>query len=337
MPGADSLLDAIDPILLADRPEDIDLWLPSALPSTSRSAQCIGGLPRLEYRLRIAQASTALHYIRHFRRLTQIITLKSQSHITNTQKTGTRGRGVYERTKAQMSEAVATYRVSRKAIVNLAPNEEFGSWRNVVLELKNEDIHGPGVEGPKGPGPKRSRATSSRFVDSWIWTTAPHTSAPNSDDPDLDAALRVEWCKAHERVRRHEEEVELVIEEMRRTLVSFGLTASEWEERALSPSLSTLEATTAIGVAAYAYKQADMHHQLIRVFINDWYETLEKQPLAASWLSDYARPPESRRGRLPCNVRLFHSASPTPDTDIRGFDEPPPSRDEADSPNNDTD
>ena len=48
MPGTDSL-DAMDPILLADHPENVDLRLPSALPPTSRNTQCIDGLPRLEY------------------------------------------------------------------------------------------------------------------------------------------------------------------------------------------------------------------------------------------------------------------------------------------------
>ena len=66
IPGSEPLLDAIDPILLADSPESVELWLPSALPPASRDAQCIEDLPRLEYRMRYAQAMSALHDIRRF-------------------------------------------------------------------------------------------------------------------------------------------------------------------------------------------------------------------------------------------------------------------------------
>ena len=206
---------------------------------------------------------------------------------------------MFERTKAQLSRAVSTYRVSRKAVAKLAPDEEFGSWKAALLELKNKDVRGPGDEGAK---------SKSRFIQSWIWSTAPRTSISPSD-PDLDAALRVEWCKAQERARCYEEEEELVIEEMRRTLVMFEVTACEWDKRSASPSLSTLDATAAIGVAAYGAKQAAMHRQLIDVFINDWYEFIKGNPLADSWLKNYTPPPKDSRHRLECNVKLFHSAS----------------------------
>lgn len=323
MPGSDTLLDAIDPILLADHPEDIELWLPSALPSASRNAQCIAGLPQLEYRLRFVQAASALHDIRRLRRLTRVLIRSSRTHITSSQRTATRGRGPFEKTRAQLSEAVSTYRVARKAIANLSPNEEFGRWKGAFLELKDEDIRGPGLEDTK--------SSKSRFVQSWIWTTGSKLST-SSDDPDLDAALRVEWCKAQERAKRYEEELELVIEEMRRTLVSFDLTACKWEQRAVSPTLSALEASTAAGAAAYAYKQADLHRKLISTFLGDWYGILAGQPLAASWLKEYTRPPlKNSRSRLPCNVKRFHSTPSAPDV---GVDEVP-SSDEADSPRDD--
>ena len=41
------------------------------------------------------------------------------------------------------------------------------------------------------------------------------------DKEDFHAVLRVEWCKSQERAARYEEEVELVVEEMRRTLTFF--------------------------------------------------------------------------------------------------------------------
>jgi len=308
MSGTDSP-NIIDPIVLADHPENVELWLPSALPLASRDAQCIEGLPELEYRLRFAQAADALHNIRLYRRLLRTLTIKSQIHITNTQRTSTRSRSIFDKAKAKLAQAVATYRASRKAIMNLASNEEFGSWKDVLQELKDCDIRGPGRE--------ESETSESRFVPSWIWTTVLQTLT-SAEDPDLNDTLRIEWCKAQERAKRYEEEVELVVEEMRRTLVTFELNACEWDQRATSISLHTpLASAVTTGATAYAHKQADIQRNLIKVFINDWYEVLEKQPLASSWLRKYPRPPEYQRHRLICNVRRYHSNSPAPGNTAR--------------------
>ena len=146
MPGVQSLLDTVNPLLLAVHPEKVDLWLPSALPPDSRTAWCIDGLPRIEYRLRFAQATSALHEIQFCRRLIRALNTKIQSHINNTQKTSTRTRSVFQRVNAKQTRAAATYRVSWRAINGLAPNEEFGSWKDTLQELKESDIRGPGRE-----------------------------------------------------------------------------------------------------------------------------------------------------------------------------------------------
>ena len=305
MPGVGPLLETIDPILLADHPENVELWLPSALPPASQTTHCATGLPQVEYRLRFAQATGALEQIRLCRRLLRVLAAKTQSHITNTQKTATRTRSVFDRAKAKQSEAVTTYRVARKAIEKLAPDEKFGSWRDTLLELKDSDIRGPGRE--------ESETSESRFIQSWIWTTAAKTST-SADDLDLNVALRVEWCKSQERAKRFEEEVELVVEEMRRTLATFQLNARDWDERAASIPEHTpiLGSTTVAGAVAYAYKQADIQRRLVEVFLKEWHGVLEDQPLAAPWLCDYALPQASHRRRLVNNIKLYHSASTPP-------------------------
>ncbi|KAJ7670404.1 hypothetical protein B0H14DRAFT_3538516 [Mycena olivaceomarginata] len=63
---------------------------------------------------------------------------------------------------------------------------------------------------------------------SWIWTSA----GGKQSEEDVDEALQIEWCKAWARVRRWEEEVRLVEEEVRRAGVSLEYRAREWEERA---------------------------------------------------------------------------------------------------------
>ena len=297
----DPLLSAINPILLADHPEDVKLWFPSALPPTSRNVQCIDGLPQLKYRIWFAQAANALHDVCLFYRLLRVLTVKSQAHITNTQRTGTRTRSVFDKARAKLARAIATYCVAWKAITDLAPSEEFGLWKKILLELRDCDIRGPGRED--------SEPSTSRFVQSWIWTATIQTST-SAEDPDLDVALRIEWCKAQEQAKRYKEEVELVVEEMRRTLVTFELNAREWDQWATSPSFySSVEGTMATGAIAYAHKQASIQRRLVGVFINDWYKILEDQPLATSWLSKYTRPPKNQRHCLVCNVRLYHPTS----------------------------
>ena len=314
MPGSESLIDVIDPVLIADHPEHVELHFPSNLPPASRDVQCIDGLPQLEYRLRYAQATDALHNIRHFRRIIQTIIMKMRSHISNTQRTTTRSEGLFNKAKMKQARAVATYRSSWTAIVKLAPNEEFGPWKETLLELKDDDIRGPRRE--------EFELSESRFVNSWIWRTAGRVSTP-IEDPDLHATLRVEWCKAQERAKRYEEEEELVVEEMRRTLATFEWSARNWEAFA-TPPLSGDPAGGApvtIGICAYAYKQAHIQRSMITTFLNDWYPVLEPPSLNPSWLQDYPRPTKTKRRRLFSNVILHHfpgSTSPTDGSDNDG-------------------
>lgn len=305
MPGSEPLINAIDPVLLADHPENVELWFPSDLPSASRDAQCIPGLPKLEYQLRHAQAADALHNLRHFRRLIQTITIKTQAHISTTQRTTTRTTKLFSRAGAKQRQAISTYRAARRAIVELAPNKEFGPWKDTLLELTNNDVRGPRREEDEPP--------ESRRVQSWIWTTASQVST-SLNDPDLHATLRVEWCKAQERAKRYEEEQELVVEEMRRTLATFKWNIEEWEAFAISPlpGAPSIDATTAIGIAAYAHKQANVQQRMIGTFVNAWYPTLERLSLGSSWIEEHPRPSDAKRHRLPSNVQLFHHTPQTP-------------------------
>ena len=307
MPGSEPLIDAINPVLVADRPEDVPLWLPSALSSTSCDTQCIDGLPKLEYRLRYAQALKALHEVRHFRRLMRALSLKRQSHIATTQRT--KSRSLNDKVNVKLNQAVSTYRTSRKAIGKLAPNEEFGAWKKTLLELRPGDIRGPGRE--------ESETSESCFVQSWIWTMAPQHSASVAD-PDLQAALWVKWCKVQERAKRYQEEMELVVEEMRRTWVTFEQRALEWNSHSTSPPFdaSAIDATVVAGIKAYAHKQADVQLGMASIFVDDWYHLLEKLPFEVPWLRRFPRPPETKRHRLVSNVQLYHSGSHTPELDL---------------------
>jgi hypothetical protein len=213
--------------------------------------------------------------------------------------------------RSNQAQAILTYQAARNAIVNLAPNEEFGPWKKVLLELKDRDVRGPGPE---------TATSNAHFVRSWIWTSAPQLST-SPDDPGLRDALRIEWCKSQERAKRHEEEVELVVEEMRRTLAMIKWNAHEWDTltTSSSPSGSAIDTVTAAGITAYVYKQAAIQRKMVDVFFSDWYLALKDRSLGSSWLADYTVPPENKRHRLPSNVQLYHPDAYAPNA----IDTPP--------------
>ena len=306
MSGVDHLLDGIDLVLITDHPENVQLWLPSDLPQPSRDNLCVPGLASIEYHHRYAAAVDAIQDMRRFLQFSQAIITKTQSHISNTQKT--RNNSQTKKVRQKIAQAAATYRVCRSAISKLSPNEEFGPWKEHLRELTKEDLRGP-VRGDSETSESRHRA-------SWIWTTpALRSRSTDKDSEDLHAVLRVEWCKAQEQASRWEEEVELVVEEMRRTLVYFKWLARKWEERATLQRTPTSSSTgadnvTAAGISAYAHKQAALYRKLVDIFVNDWYPCLKKK--SPPWLEEYPAPPPAKRGCLVSNVKRYHGSSAPP-------------------------
>jgi len=114
----------------------------------------------------------------------------------------------------------------------------------------------------------------------------------SADDTDLQAALRVEWCKAQEQACCYEEEKELIVEEMRQTLVYLEWNAQEWESSMTSPSTdnSNIDSTTLTSVAVYATKQADIRRRMSKIFIDDWFHLLNEHFPNLPWLKKHTCP-----------------------------------------------
>ena len=301
MSGITHLLNKIDSVLVVNHPENVMLWLPSDLSSPSRNEWCIPGLPSIEYCLRYATATSALQDICRFRRFLQAVSTKTRSHISNTQKTRTNSQS--DKIQQRINQAATTYRAAWSAISTLAPNEEFGPWKKQLLELCREDLCDPAREA--------SETSQSHHVPSWIWQTPLQTSV-SADEEDFYAVLRVEWCKAQECAARYEEEVGLVVEEMRRTLTFFEWLVRGWENRA-ALVLTGVDNILAHGISAYSCKQAEVYRRLVKIFITDWHECLSQRSLGMSWLKKHPAPPPAKRSRLVSNVQLYHSpSSPAP-------------------------
>ena len=77
----------------------------------------------------------------------------------------------------------------------------------------------------------------------------------------------MEYCKAYARAKRWEEEVPLLREEMRRTLVSLEATAARWDGIA---QRDARDGPLGEGARAYAYTQADVYRRLAAHFEALW-------------------------------------------------------------------
>ena len=301
MLGASAFFNSVDATAVSEAPEEVKIWLPSHLPSGCRNSSCIEDLPYLEFRFRLAQAYDALDLIRHLRGVYQVLLMKNQVHLSTSQGTMTKAKALFTNFTLKIDQAAARYRDARTALLRLDPNERSARWKEDLKELRRGDIRGPSRE----DGEK----SESRQQLSWIWQTSSFDREAGINDPELREVMRVEWCKAVAQAKRFEEEVELIVEEMRRTLLFFKWTVSHWEERGEARVGEPTDGDTAAGIKAYAVRQAALYRRLVDVFIHDWYECLELKSLGSGWLSDYSRPKGCRRRRLPSNVREYHPSA----------------------------
>lgn len=106
---------------------------------------------------------------------------------------------------------------------------------------------------------------------SWIWKVHGASRDKGDRDGSLDA-MRIEWCKARARANRWTEEVELLMEEMRRTDQFLKWHASWWTERI--NILPVTDNSLAEGLIAYAHCQASLRHSLKDRFHSMWSSTL---------------------------------------------------------------
>lgn len=305
MPGASSILDKVDPTTFTESPEEVKIWLPSQLPPSSRDAMCVPGLPELEFRFRLAQAYDALDLIRRLYGAYQVLLTKNQVHLSASQGTTTKTKALFRNFTLKIDQAAARYRDARTALLRLDPKKPIDRhWKDNLKELRRDHI--------RGPARQNDELSESKRQTSWIWQTSSLKKDAGINSPELQGIMRAEWCRAKARVQRFEEEVELTVEEMRRTLQFFRWTADRWEKRGRARDCEPmLEGATMAGIKAYAAYQASIYRRMVSVFLQDWYECLERKSLGSDWLTDYTRPEVCRRRRLPSYVTLYHPSAPS--------------------------
>ena len=95
----------------------------------------------------------------------------------------------------------------------------------------------------------------------------------------------VEWAKTYARANRFGEEVELVLEEMRRTQRYFAWRCSWWLQREDVQTIGgcNSELITS-GRRAYARKQVSIYTRLASKFVGTWERELERNELSIDLL-----------------------------------------------------
>lgn len=274
--------------------EEIKLWLPSQIPlDADRLRISMPPLIEVEGAFRMAQMNDALRSLR------QVLKLKSRmvhfkNHNVRGQREGTRSRAVIDRVHERARSAALKYRAARAAHLVLAGP---GDWETDYRVLNDNDIRGyqdpdrikerVGRRGIHEDGEvpveeanqptetadfelynesrtRRDGTGETRRTLSWIWTAKGGDEEENSGDE----GLLTEWAKMRARLKRAEEEVLLLKEEMRRAIVYMEWKGNWWKSRRLSrPGLRSdmLEA-----ISAYALSQAEIQQSLADHFRTTW-------------------------------------------------------------------
>ncbi|KAJ3963733.1 hypothetical protein EV361DRAFT_813085 [Lentinula raphanica] len=263
-------------------PELIPLLPPSALPLEIRSSSSrFNQLVQIELRVRDAQCRKFLGELRHTLICKQrLLTYKNQ-HARH-QAATTRSRGLINRQQSRVAYYRDSYRHAWQCKFRLCGgDEEAVGWQKLgdqdvrplvdldeALKKLSKSKMYKGARMTEKVSETRGTALigeKSRVL-SWIWYAA-EPGDGFSTEKALHEGLRVEWCKAYARVRRWNEEVQLIQEEQRRCLETLEWQAKWWEQRANVPQFLGSHAE---GVAAYANYQANIKQKIASAFAEQW-------------------------------------------------------------------
>ncbi|KAF7367039.1 CxC2 domain-containing protein [Mycena sanguinolenta] len=273
----------------------ITLWLPStilrAAASDAKEVVVKNSIFEHKYRLRVGQASEALHEIRRL--------LLVRTHLYKMKDTHSRGVRANMRSSDKISalndqikRAAASYRTAHGALGHLGQKLERNEWswtlQLTLLQLLKEDdvwglpqaqFHDPERKDKK----KKKRAKKDKKPPrpiSWIWLSRGEEWKPG-DDAAMNEAVRIEWAKIRARAMRWAEEVDLLEEEMRRVGAFLHWHSRWWSERVGLRSLTARPQFE--GETAYALRQASIQAQLAEDFEQEWKDLAELIRKGEGW------------------------------------------------------
>lgn len=249
--------------------EDIPLLPPTALVGLGHTVS--SSLVNIEIEFRQAQLRSSLGDLQNQLFVKSRLLTQKNLHARH-QGATTRARGLLQINEGKIKHHVAKYRGAWEAL-----KSGYGNNETLVLhpKLQDKDVvclgddvstAGARIQGLLGQGAHVPTpiTTGSRATVSWIWM-----GLDGSDQAALGSAMaeavRVEFCKAYARVRRWDEETKLLVEEQRRTLVTFRWESEKWLSAVVEGGGPDAE-----GRNAYAYRQAHIRRQMAASFQEIW-------------------------------------------------------------------
>jgi hypothetical protein len=171
----------------------------------------------------------------------------------------------------------------------LAVNSGGQNWEDRLKDLKDNDVRGPGKDDfyLQEAGKATYGASKGRYEMSWIWLVPRSESEVdrNSSEQVFDEGLRVEWSKSQARKMRWEEEVQILQEEMRRTIVYYEWKQQWWLDQ--NSQARTGEDTIRHGISAYSQKQAYYCRCMAESFAMAWLPFLQSEGIKTEWEDRY--------------------------------------------------
>ncbi|KAH9919145.1 hypothetical protein B0H21DRAFT_713026 [Amylocystis lapponica] len=200
--------------------EDLDIPLPSTCDASIIGHAVMIDAVGMERQLWAGQANDALDELR-----AQLITSYAfkvdQASITGQialTRANARTRHKWEAVEA----AAASYRRARRALARLCGDQQ----NDLPRRLKKADVR-PFLLYMENDGPGKNKQPPS-----WIWEDLSFTDSAGTKKDYFDDAVRAHWFRQHALNTRWDEELQLVKEEMRRTVRFFRFWQEHWEERA---------------------------------------------------------------------------------------------------------
>jgi hypothetical protein len=257
--------------------ENVRLYLPSSLPPHIRNQAELRDICDKERRLREAQADDALAHIRRLRRVIQGMWQFKKFSISGTgNRPNTRMLSTYHSLANNIQKYAHVYRSAYAALQVLDPS---GKWSHRLRPLLDRDISGPGKD-PEDP------TQNSRYEPSWIWLVVHNPSSEFEVlEEDFNDSMRVEWAKVMARAARWNEELLIVLEEIRRVVMFLSWKSSWWVDRAVIRNVDD-DPALVDGIQAYAYKQAAIQSRMRDRCASHWLPVLEQHGITPSWKDD---------------------------------------------------
>ncbi len=164
MPSTDPLFQDED---MALEPWDLPLNLPSSLPL---ALFCDPRLQDLEWRLRSAQAYTALDELRRALRIRAYLYIDKDKYSRG-QGQNTKSNTLIQRYSAKIASAAAKYRAARLAIASLSNHYSESLWQKDFPVLEDADIRAlqPEPDSNDDKRRKKSKPSEGKRKISWIW------------------------------------------------------------------------------------------------------------------------------------------------------------------------